>query len=244
MARKKAAADNQMRRRVGHGAGPNKNIVSAMHTEARTQMLVLLNERTASKPEIAQELGLPPDKVRYELDVLKSMDPPLVELVYEKPVRGTVEKFYRATMGAYLSRTDWLGVPDNVKQGIRGSLLNVLVEDAVAAVKEDAFDSLPGAHLSWNPMILDDQGWEDIVAILCRAMEETVKVKEESAVRLASRDERGKSCTVSMLGYASANEDRKVAPSSASEGSGKASKGQKGRKGRKKGARDRREKRR
>ena len=59
---------NRIKRRVEPGARPNKGVVSAMHNEARAQILILLNERVVSKPEIAKELGLPPDKVRYELD--------------------------------------------------------------------------------------------------------------------------------------------------------------------------------
>ncbi len=35
----------------------------------------------------------------------------LIELVYEKPVRGAVEKFYRATAMAYLDQSEWPGVP-------------------------------------------------------------------------------------------------------------------------------------
>lgn len=217
MSGEKKTRKNQIKQRVEAGARPNRGVVSAMHNEARAQILILLNERVASKPEIAKELGLPPDKVRYELDVLKKMDPPLVKLEYERPVRGTVEKFYRATQRAYLSPEEWPGVPDSVKPTMRGSLLDILVKDAVAAVDCGTFDALPDAHLSWTPAILDEQGWEDTVAILFRAMNEVVEVKEQSAERLAKRDAKGVSCTVSILGYASANEDRKVGPPSGSK---------------------------
>lgn len=204
---------NQVRKRVRTGARPDKNVVSAMDNEERAQILILLNERLASKPEISKELGLPPDKVRYELDVLKKMNPPLIKLEFERPVRGTVEKFYRATKKAYLSPAEWPGVPDVVKPSMRGSLLDILVKDAVAAVEQGTFDALPDAHMSWTPAILDQQGWEDTTAILYRTMNEVIKVKEESAERLIARDAKGVSCTVSILGYASANEDRKVGPS-------------------------------
>ncbi len=223
------SGENQVRKRVRVDARPDKNVVSAMDNEERAQILILLNERTASKPEIAKELGLSPEKVRYELDVLKKMSPPLVRLEYERPVRGTVEKFYRATKKAYLSPAEWPGVPDAVKVGMRGSLLDILVKDAVAAVDADTFDSLPDAHMSWTPAILDDRGWNDIVAVLFRAMNEVIEVREESAERLAAADERGVSCTVSILGYASANEDRKVGPSRDRENEAQESNPSKGR---------------
>jgi hypothetical protein len=191
---------------------PSKTVVTAMHNEYRAQILILLNERVASRPEISEELDIPLDKVRYELDVLKRTQPPLIKLEYERPVRGAVEKFYRATKMAYLSPAEWPAVPESVKAGMRGSLLNLLVDDAVAAVDKGTFDSLDSAHMSWTPMLLDAKGWEEITAILYRAMMEAIKVKEESAERLIEKDAEGTSCTVSILGYASANEDRKAGP--------------------------------
>jgi len=102
---------------------------------------------------------------------------------------------------------------------MRGSLLDLLVDDAVAAVDEGRFDSLENAHMSWTPMILDEQGWGDLTAILLRAMEEAIKVKDDSAERLIDNDAEGISCTVSILGYPSVNENRKVGPSSGRKGS-------------------------
>jgi DNA-binding transcriptional ArsR family regulator len=204
--------ENQVNQRVRTRVRPDRSVVSAMGNEERAQILILLNERVASKPEIAKELGLAPDKVRYELDVLKKMNPPLVKLEFERPVRGTVEKFYRATKRAYLSPDEWPGVPDAVKASMRGGLLDILVKDAVAAVDQGKFDALPEAHMSWTPAILDEKGWTDIVAILFRTMNEVIEVKEQSAQRLDRKDAKGVSCTVSILGYASANEDRKVGP--------------------------------
>ena len=157
MARRKT----QIRQRVknaGVARSRPADVVTAMHNELRTQILVLLNERVASRPEISRELGISLDKVRYELDVLKKTNPPLIELAFEKPVRGTVEKFYRATKQAYLSPSEWPNVPDAVRPGMRGSLLGILVDDAVAAVTEGTFDALENAHMSWNPMLLDAAG--------------------------------------------------------------------------------------
>ncbi|HEY8814828.1 MAG TPA: hypothetical protein VIP57_06960 [Candidatus Dormibacteraeota bacterium] len=215
MASEKKSEKSQVRnrlKRAAHGAKPNKAVVTGMHNELRAHILILLNERVASRPELCKELGASFDSVRYEMEVLKKTKPPLIELVHEKPVRGTVEKFYRATTQAYLDPSEWPGVPDAVKAGMRGSLLDLLVDDVVAAVKDGTFDSLPNAHMSWIPMILDEQGWRELTAILLRTMKEARKVKEDSAERLIGKDEEGTSCSVSMLGYPSANEKRRVGP--------------------------------
>jgi hypothetical protein len=219
-----ATGENQTRKRLkesGARATLSKTVVTGMQTELRTQIIVLLNERAASRPEICRELGASFNKVRHEIKVLMKLDPPLVEQVSEKPVRGTVEKFFRATSRAYLDPSEWPGVPDAIKEKMRAMLLEMIVDDAVAAISQDYYDSLENAHMSWTPMILDEQGWEDVVAILLRAMKEAIKVKNESAERLIDGDAEGISCTVSILGYPSANDGRKVGPSTvANENSG------------------------
>jgi hypothetical protein len=213
-----AAEKNQIRQRLnGANPKPDKRVITGMQNQLRAQILILLNERVASRPEICKELGAPFDKVRYEMEVLKNSTPPLIEQVAKRPVRGTYELFYRATTRAYLDPSEWPVVPDAVKGGLRGSLLDILVEDAVAAVSEGTFDSLENAHLSWTPLIVDGQGWEEIIAILLRAMEEVIKVKDASAERLIAGDEEGTSCTVSMLGYPSFNKARKVGPPTGAE---------------------------
>jgi hypothetical protein len=216
MASEENKRENQIRKRLKGAtpnAKPNKTVVTGMHNELRAQILILLNERVASRPEISKELGASFDAVRYEMEVLKKTDPPLIELVHQKPVRGTVEKFYRATTKAYLDPSEWPGVPDAVKVGMRGSLLGILVDDAVSAVDQGTYDSLENAHMSWTPMILDAQGWGEITDILFRALQEAIRVKEESAERLVRKDAEGTSCTVSILAYPSVNENRKVGPS-------------------------------
>jgi hypothetical protein len=215
MAAERKPRESQIRRRLkgsGGEAKPDKTVVTGMAKELRAQILILLNERAASRTEVSKELGAPASKVRHEMEVLKKTEPPLIELVCERPVRGTVEKFYRATAMAYIDPSEWPGVPDAIKAGVRGSLLNILVDDAVAAVGEGTFDSLENAHMSWTPMILDEQGWDDLHKILLRALEEAIQVKEDSAERLLAEDAEGTSCTVSILGYASANAKRKVGP--------------------------------
>lgn len=202
----------QTRERLKDGAGSaaDKRVVTAMQNELRTQILVVLNERIASRSEICKELGADFDRVRYELQVLEKLG--VLRQVYKRPVRGTYEIFYEATAKAYLKRSEWPNVPGAVKAKMRGELLEIIVDDAVAAVSGDTFDSLENAHMSWFPFIVDRQGWDDLTAALARTLAELEKIKDDSAERLIQADAEGISCTVSMVGYPSFNEDRKVGP--------------------------------
>ncbi len=188
----------------------DKRIVTGMANSLRTEILATLNERAASATELSKELGVPFDKVSYEMSALKKSK--LIKLKAEKRVRGAVEMFYQATERSYIEPSEWPTVPDVVKGGLRGSLLDILMDDAIAAISKRTYDSLDGAHMSWTPVIIDEQGWEELVLLLLRTMETVIEINAESADRLVARDEKGISCTVSILGYPSAQKSRKVGP--------------------------------
>lgn len=86
------------------------------------------------------------------------------------------------------------------------------MNDAIAALSEETYDSLEDAHMSWTPMIVDQQGWDELVALLLLTLKAVLELQEECAERLIAGDEEGISCTVSMLGYPAAIDKRKVGP--------------------------------
>jgi hypothetical protein len=95
---------------------------------------------------------------------------------------------------------------------MRASLFQNIWVDAVAALSEETFDSLDDAHMSWTPMIVDQQGWEKLTALLLHALEGVLELQKECVERLIAGDEEGISCTVSILGYPAAVDKRKVGP--------------------------------
>lgn len=188
----------------------DKKNIKGMANPMRTQIQTILNERMNSATRIAKELGVDFGEVAYEIGVLRDLG--VIEVVKEVKRRGAVEVFYRAVSRAYLSPGEWLSVADPVKEGLRASLLRTLLDDAVAAIDEETYDSLEGAHMSWSPLVVDKQGWEALMALLLSTMEEAVAIHEASKERLIVDDAKGISCTVSILGYPSAHEERKVGP--------------------------------
>jgi hypothetical protein len=188
----------------------DKKNVKGMANTLRNQLLAIFNERAASSAELSRELGIPYGEINYEVDVLKKI--PLIERVGEKKKGGVVEVFYRATSRAYLDPAEWLTVAEPVKPGMRASLFQNIWVDAVAAISEETYDSLDDAHMSWTPMIVDQQGWDELVALLLRTLEDALELQRVSTERLIASDEEGIPCTMSILGYPAAIDKRKVGP--------------------------------
>lgn len=212
-----ASPENRAMRLRGQLAQERKwvdmNVIKGMANPLRNQVLAILNERDGSKTELASELGFDWGEVSYEIEVLEKIG--LVKRVAEKRNRGAMEIFYRATTRAYLDPSEWAEVADPVKSSMRASLFQNIMVDAVAALSEGTYDSLPDvalSHMSWTPMIVDDQGWKDLMAVLLCALLEALDIQEECKERLRVNDLKGISCTISMLGFPSANPKRKVGP--------------------------------
>jgi DNA-binding transcriptional ArsR family regulator len=186
-------------------------VVKALGHPVRVQALTILNERIASPNEISKELGQSVGHVSYHIKVLRECE--CIELVDTAPRRGAMEHYYRATSRAFLDVSDWAAVPQSVRPGLSGSLLQTVFEDASTALTTGAFDNREDRHLSWTPMIVDAAGWDELTKSLEEMLERIFEIQAASAERLTQADEAGISVSVSMIGYETpATEEKRAAP--------------------------------
>jgi DNA-binding transcriptional ArsR family regulator len=188
----------------------DEHLALALGNSFRQQLLWILNERVASPSELSKELGESLNKVCHHIDVLKKAG--CIELAFKRTVGNRIQHFYRATARAFLDGTEWRKVPDTVKVGMRATLLENIINDAVGAVVNGTFDVNDDAHLSWTPALVDDQGREEVTETLERSLEEIITILKKAKVRLMSRDEAGTSYTVAFMGFSSVGGKKKVGP--------------------------------
>lgn len=190
----------------------DRNVLKGMANTVRNQILAILNERRGSATGLSEELGLDFWEVNYEMEVLRKAK--LIKRAGQRKRGNTTEIFYVATARAYIDPSEWPDVADPIKAGLRASLFQNIWIDAVTAISEETYDSLDdsfaSAHMGWTPMIVDRQGWNELMAMLLRVVNETIEIQAESAERLIEDDAEGISCTVATLGFPSANPKRKV----------------------------------
>lgn len=179
--------------------GVNQRLVKALAHPLRVAILTTLNERMASPNELAKELGEGLSQVSYHVKVLK--DYKCIELIKTEPRRGAVEHYYRATSRAFLTDRDWKQIPQSVRPGLSADLLQTIVDDVVAALEEGSFDQRDDRHLSWTPLVVDEEGWGELTEALDGALEQVLKIQVASAKRLAKSPENGLTTSVAMMGY-------------------------------------------
>ena len=192
------------------GRGVDQRLVKALAHELRVEILAILNERIASPNELAKELDEGLSQVSYHVKVLRQYK--CIELVKTEPRRGAVEHYYRATSRAFLSDRDWRELPASVRPGLSADLVQAVVDDAVAALEGETFDSRDNRHLSWTPLVVDEQGWGELTQALEETLERVLKIQAESGKRLAKASEAGVPASVAMLGYEVPASSKKKAP--------------------------------
>jgi DNA-binding transcriptional ArsR family regulator len=174
----------------------------------RARCFSILAERTASPVEIAQEIGKDVGHVGYHVRKLQQLN--LIELVDERPVRGAVEHFYRATERPYVSEEEFAGQTIEEREVFTRYILQLLVADMARAMDAHTFDGRPNRAILRTPMLVDEQGFADLAALHIEMYERTLDIQAESAERMAKSGEDGIS-TVSSSTFFETPERRRDA---------------------------------
>ena len=176
-------------------------VAKALSHPLRAHVLTILNERVASPNSMAEELGEPLGNVSYHVKALLDLE--CIELVSTTPRRGAVEHFYRAIERPYFSDRDWSRLPKSLRRAITDVGLQLIWDDVTESVEAGTFESRTDRHLSRYPLVLDEEGWEELGKLLTGIFDETVRIESESASRLAESGEDGISAKLVVMSFES-----------------------------------------
>ena len=172
-------------------------LAKALSHPMRTRILAILNERVASPNELAEMLGERLPNVSYHVRALLELE--TIELVNTAQRRGAIEHYYRALTRPFFSDRDWKRLPRSGRQAVTDLTLQMVWEDAAAAVKKGTFESRSDRHLSRSPLRLDEQGWKELNDLLAKTLTRAEDIAAKSAKRLAkSEDDSMESMLVMM----------------------------------------------
>jgi DNA-binding transcriptional ArsR family regulator len=159
----------------------DQRIVKALAHPLRVRLLTLLNQKIASPRELSDELGEPIGNVSYHTRFLADLK--MVELVRTEPRRGAVEHYYRAIEQPILSDDDWSSLPTSLRRSLSDSVLRQVARDLKGAGRSGGFDR-DNMHLSRMPMVLDQQGWDELSTLLSDVLRRAEEIQGESSQRI------------------------------------------------------------
>jgi len=117
--------------------------------------------------------------------------------------RGATEHFYRAIGPAILDTDDWSKLPNSLKATLTWKTFEQLRERVQQAMGAGTFDARVDRHLSWTPLLLDQRGWETVLAAV-NTLFHTVLIEARSAEqRMVETGEEPIEATIALAAFES-----------------------------------------
>lgn len=180
MASKQAAAPRRGDQRT--------ELVKALSHPLRFRILEILNRKTASPRDIAEEIDEKLGDVAYHVGKLRELG--CVELVRTEPRRGATKHFYRATTRAMLDSVQFAELPVSLRRQIFGQEVQVIGEHVAEAAKAGGFDRAD-LHVSWTHLDLDQAAYRELAELVDATLERAMAIQAESIQRAAQGEPDG-----------------------------------------------------
>lgn len=176
-----------------------ERLIRALRHPLRVELLRQFTERTASPTELATRLEVELSALSYHVRELETAG--AIELVHTEPRRGAVEHFYRGTARAHFSDAEWEELPESSRREISCRMLQAIFGEAYAGLESGSLDSRLDRHVTWRTMLLDLQGWQELMDVLMRTMSEIAEIQARSDERRVASGEEGIPVVSALLGF-------------------------------------------
>jgi DNA-binding transcriptional ArsR family regulator len=164
--------------------GPiDQRLVKAIAHPLRVRILEVLSDRVSSPNRLSETLEIGLSDVAYHTRALDKCG--CLHLVDTAQRRGATEHFYKATPDSFLGNPAWRGVPSAILPGVSGATLQTFIDKAAAAMQAGTLDARADTVFRWLPLLLDQLGWEEVVAIMEETTERVLAAHLRSQDRLS-----------------------------------------------------------
>lgn len=176
--------------------------------ELRIKVVSELNLREMSPKQFFREFG-GGSTSRVDRHFQKLVEHGWLRLVREETGgrrRGATEHFYRATELAVFDNETWALVPYPVRVAYSWKTFTTFAERVRDALIAETLDAREGSHLSWTTLLLDELGWERVMAAIDDLFAALFEEQEDAKIRMAHTGEVPIHATVGLAAFESAAE--------------------------------------
>jgi DNA-binding transcriptional ArsR family regulator len=163
-------------------------LVKALAHPLRVRILGVLQDRVASPSDLAEELKAPLGNVSYHVRILAQLG--LLKLVKKRPRRGAIEHYYEARSRVRVSDRAWGQVPNIVKEAMVNATLDQVSTYVEQSAESGGFERA-NAHLTRQPLHLDEEGWAELSALVLKTLERANEIEAASLERLKEGNHEG-----------------------------------------------------
>lgn len=154
----------------------------------RCRLIAMFADRVASPTEAAQELGMPVGDVSYHVRTLK--DAGIIELVEERPVRGSTEHFYRTVVNnIVLSDEEYEGLSLEQRVAFARQTFQLTTAEASFSLETKKFGERHNHHIARVPLSVDQQAWDELSELHREMLDRIMEIRESSNLRTVGSEE-------------------------------------------------------
>jgi DNA-binding transcriptional ArsR family regulator len=177
---KKRRADAGLKRRRRAKRGPENRITHLLNHPVRLDAFLATFEDIASPNEVAKLLQKPLSDVAFHMAELRKEG--VVELVRRAQRRGAVEHYYQATEPPEIDEEEWRAMSKAARRQIVALGLQVVIADALSALRHGKFEDDDDMYLVWMPLRLRQAGKDAVTALQAEVLERMTAIKEEHGI--------------------------------------------------------------
>lgn len=186
-------------------------VAKLMADELRMKIVLELNMREMSPKEFFDEFGGGSiSRVSRAFDLLAEygwLEQTRTETGGKR--RGAVEHFYRATQAAVFYNEIWAPLPSSMKEMISGGIFEEFSERVRQAMEAGTIDARDDRHFSWMPLLLDEQGWGNVLERVDAIFHWLFEEQEGANLRMAESGEKPIPMTVALAAFESPKDTEK-----------------------------------
>jgi len=171
----------------------------------RLTIVTELNMREMSPPQFFREFGGGSvDMVRWHFKKLTEHGwLRKTKTAASDGTPGRPQNFYRATERAVIDTETWEALPVSVRGAFSARTLEQLGIQIGEALQVGTLDSRADRHLSWTPIVLDEQGWRERSQALADCFHAFEREQDRAKLRLQANGEIPLLMTVALAGFES-----------------------------------------
>jgi predicted transcriptional regulator len=143
--------------------GISPEMASALTDPLRSRILMEINTRPLSPSQFAQKTGGDLSRISRCFRQLERWG--YAEVIEERPGRrrgAAIEHVYRGIQRAQIDTSTWMELPQSRRDAFSRSILDSYFAHIADAIEAGTFDQERDRHLSWNLVVLDRPGWNEL----------------------------------------------------------------------------------
>ncbi len=159
--------------------------LASMDDPLRIELFSALIRKPTSAAELAEELGAPIGRVRYQLGRMREAG--LVEVLEERPRRGVVEQVYTSEP-MVVSAEDVAELTREEMERGHAMIVKMVIRDFLAVVRRGTFASREDFMAVRLPLRLDEEGWRLASDLQHETLDRFLTIHADAQARISSTE--------------------------------------------------------